>query len=303
MKILTGVLYTVENEFDQCIESIEKQTYKDHDYFIIEKLPNKEAHDKLYQTFMDNSEKYDLFIKVDADMVLARDTFFAEVVNYFATYPEVDDLQIAVHDFFTNRLIYGLHVYSNRMKWKQEEESIFVDWSEERGSYKRVNDKVNLAPAAYHCPNPSKFQSFHFGLHKAVKITQYERKGLRYFACVVHWDNVLELLKHFQTNKDIALAFAIIGVYEGIKQKVTSDEINFDSKRAISLFQQYNSRDDQENLLQAEQISDSLLSLPSNLQLQIILFQRSKDKNVILATVNFIENILINRLAKYRKNQ
>ena len=139
---------------------------------------------------MENKDQYDLFVKVDADMVLARDTFFEEVVEYFNHNPETDDLQISVYDYFTNRLIYGLHIYSRRMKWHQDNENIFVDWPEFHQKYKRVNDNICLAPAAFHYPNPSKFQAFHYGLHKAIKITQYGRENLRHFACIVHWEKV-----------------------------------------------------------------------------------------------------------------
>ena len=41
MKLYVGVLYSGENEFDACIESIESQDYKDFEYFVIKGLAKK----------------------------------------------------------------------------------------------------------------------------------------------------------------------------------------------------------------------------------------------------------------------
>ena len=62
MRILIGILHTIENEFPQCIEAIKNQTYQNFDYFVVENIPNKEAHDTLYRRFMDSADNYELFI-------------------------------------------------------------------------------------------------------------------------------------------------------------------------------------------------------------------------------------------------
>lgn len=53
MKVLVGTLYSGENEFSECKESLEKQTHKGFEHLIIENLPKKEAHHKLFSTFME----------------------------------------------------------------------------------------------------------------------------------------------------------------------------------------------------------------------------------------------------------
>jgi len=127
------------------------------------------------------------------------------------------------------------------MKWNQDNENIFVDWPEFNQKYKRVNDNICLAPAAFHYPNPSKFQAFHYGLHKAIKITQYGRNNLRHFAYIVHWDNAFNLIKNFQNKNDITLALAIIGAFEGIQKKFAPEVVNIDNEIAISTFQKWDS--------------------------------------------------------------
>ena len=302
MKLLIGIMYSIENEFPQCIESIRNQTFTGYDYFVIEKLHNIEAHHKLYKTFMDNHDKYDFFIKLDADMVLARNTFFEEIIRYFSNLPNTDDLQIAVHDYFTNRLIYGLHVYSNRVNWKLDDERIFVDWPEKQNEYIQVNDKKCLAPAAFHCPNPSNYQAFHFGLHKTIKVTQYDRNELRYFGSIVHWDNILEIIKHYKKTRSVALAYALIGFYESIVKQLASEHINFDNEKTLNLFSKWVLLPNSIILSKANRISYFFSLLPDNLALQIILFHRNllvADWKTGLQT--FTKNIIKNKLSLYRK--
>jgi hypothetical protein len=302
MRLLVGIMHCIENEFNQCIESIESQTYTNYDYFVVEGLPNKEAHNELYRTFQTNKNKYDLFVKIDADMVLARTTFFAEVVDYFHEHPNTDDLQIAVQDFFTNRLIFGLHVYSKKVKWRINAEKIFVDWLDKNEKFIQVNDGNLLAPAALHCPAPSKFQAFHFGLHKSVKITQYDREDLRYFGSCAHWDNILEISKHFQKTYHLNLALAIIGTYESIKQKLTSEHIDFDNENTLNIYAKVERQTDSEIRALAKKISLFYTILPENITLQLILLHRNLSVIKVTSSLrNFVKNIIRNNFSRYKK--
>ncbi len=236
MRILIGILHTIENEFPQCIEAIKNQTYQNFDYFVVENIPNKEAHDTLYRRFMDSADNYELFIKVDADMVLSRTTFFEEVATKMKENTATDDLEIAVHDFFTDRLIYGLHVFRNTMTWDTENnESIFVDRTGQQKVH--VHDDKELAPAAFHCPNPSPFQSFHFGLHKATKVMQIDNPRLYAPASAFHWSNIQELLNNYYKTEKPILRYAILGAYWAIKHKATSKEVNYNSEKSSKAYQ------------------------------------------------------------------
>ncbi|MEL7357652.1 MAG: hypothetical protein AAFN40_13920 [Cyanobacteria bacterium J06560_6] len=302
MKILVGVMYCIENEFLECIQSIQNQSYKDFEYFVLENLSNKDAHEQLYQTFMREAESYDLFVKVDADMVIARDSFFQEVVNYFSTFSDVDDLQIAVHDFFTDRLVYGLHVYSRRMKWEEDKEQIFVDWPERKNMpIKRVNDRANLAPAAFHCPNPSRFQAFHFGVHKAVKIMQHECQDFRYYASIVHWDNLICLKNNFLSDRDILLAFSILGAWESLVSKFASSEINFDSTKVKNAFQKWNSLPVRKIVEKAQKVSFILSVFPDSLLLELVILRRNMPFGMKYSVISFLKNMKRRKLSRYRE--
>jgi hypothetical protein len=81
MRILAGTLYTIENEFEDCCRSIRNQTYKNYDHLVIRNLPKKEAHNNLYQAFVDEADRYDLLVKIDADMVLCDENLFERIVK------------------------------------------------------------------------------------------------------------------------------------------------------------------------------------------------------------------------------
>jgi hypothetical protein len=228
-------MYCIENEFNQCIAAIKNQTHKDFEYFVVQNLPNKEAHEQLYQTFMSNTNFYDYFIKVDADMVIARNTFFEEVIEYLYEKPDVDDLEILIHDFFTDTLIFGLHVYSNRYVWKKNDEKIFVDIPQ-NNQFKYIKDTNRLVPAAYHCPNPSDFQSFHFGVHKAIKVMQRGREGVDNKFLAGHWSNVSIIRERFLNSRNLKVGFAALGAEIALRRWFDFRQTDYNNQKLISAF-------------------------------------------------------------------
>ena len=40
MRIFVGTLKTIENEFEECVASIERQTHQNFEHFVFEDLPN-----------------------------------------------------------------------------------------------------------------------------------------------------------------------------------------------------------------------------------------------------------------------
>ena len=225
MRILIGILYCIENELSACIQSIKNQTHQDFDYFIIENLPKKAAHDQLYTKFSASRQAYDIFIKIDADMVLCRSTYFEEVIDAFSKDHELVLLQVAVYDFFSDQLIFGLHNYRNTMRWALRDEVLFTDRQNTSG--KSVNDSTQLAPAAFHCPDPSPFQAFHFGVHKAVKVMQIGRAHKNVKARNIHWDNIQRTKEHFRSNKNKQLGYAILGSEIAFKHQFTHQQVDY----------------------------------------------------------------------------
>lgn len=240
MRLLIGIMYTIENEFEACIEAIQMQTYQNFEYFVIKNKPNKEAHHLLYTSFMNNAESFQLFIKVDADMVLSRHTFFEEIVAFFKQNPDTDDLEIMVHDFFTGEMIFGLHIYSNRYRWEKNNEKIFVDFSSKK-DFKRVQDKDLLAPAAYHCPDPSPLQAFHFGVHKAIKVMQKGIEKRKRYQMLYHWENIEKTKQNYFNKRELSYGFATLGAEVALRNNFTYEQADFNDEILLNHFSESNS--------------------------------------------------------------
>lgn len=218
IKLLVGTLYSSENEYDECIKSIANQSYTDFDHIIIKDLPNKEAHTTLFSSFLQSKDDYDFLIKVDADMVISDSQLFAKIVAKMAELPEIQILSIAVHDFFSDQLIYGLNTYRNTVRWDFAKENLFVDIPEVgRDGY--LFDDRELAPAAVHCADPSPYQAFHYGVHRGLKMVQPEQEAIRESSRRTKWTGMERTWGHYQRTNDRRLGLACIGAelaYAGV---------------------------------------------------------------------------------------
>ena len=245
MKIFVGTLYTIENEFEECVQAIKQQTYQNFQHFVFRDLPNKEAHDTLYKTFMDSADEFDLMTKVDADMVIEDKYLFSKIVNLFKQYPKLKDLELAVHDYFSNQLIMGMHTYRNNMTWKSNEDNLFVDkiklYADE---VLIIKENYDLIPAALHCKNPSLFQAFHYGVHKALKVIQPDRNKLELVRSKYHWDIISKTYHNFISSpNNLKLAFAVLGCEIGLQGNIDLRHLDYSNPFIMDLFEQYSNYD------------------------------------------------------------
>ncbi len=219
MRILVGTLYSGENEFEECLAAIQSQTYHNFDHLIIKDLPQHEAHKKLYSTFMSNSDNYELLIKVDADTVLNTDHLFEDIIRKFSENPWLEVMTIAVDDFFTGRRIQaGLQISRNTVTWDLDKDTAFPDIPNILTEH-FLYDTVELAPAATHCKNPSRFQAFHYGVHRGIK-------ALQRIHSTTHWLGIQHVWNNFLRSGDVRLGLAVVGaelVYAGKFAKLDAD--------------------------------------------------------------------------------
>ena len=163
-KLYIGTLSCGENEFQECLERIQAQTYRNFEHFVIENLPNKEAHQKLFGDFLSRPE-FGILIKIDADLVLRETTFFQRVVDYFKANPDVDLAEFVVYDFMERVVNLSLNCYRQGFGIVDKGE-VYVDRiTDIPKERRRIVDYVS----ALHCPNSSEYQAFHFGYHAQLK--------------------------------------------------------------------------------------------------------------------------------------
>ncbi len=235
MRILVGTLFSGEYEYEECREAIKQQTYHDYDHLLIENLPELEAHNKLYQTFIEKRDHYELLIKVDADTVLISDQLFGKIVEKFRNEPTLEILNIGVQDFFTDEMIAaGIQVYRNTVRWDFNKDTLFPDIPiMEKDSYQY--DKTDLAPAAIHCKNPSMEQSFHYGVHRGLKSIQKKYS-------TTHWAMLQKVWENFLRTDDKRIGLAVLGaelVYAGKfhreDQNYTNPKMDIVLKKYLSM--------------------------------------------------------------------
>lgn len=230
MRFLIGIMYSGEAEYELCKESIRTQTHKDWDWFFIEHKPAKEAHELLYRGFETRSSDFDAFVKIDADMVLASEDFLKNVSKVFES-SNYNHLEILVEDFYVGKLIPALHVYLSSIRFDiDEDETATLDHVHYHTQKLAITDPKNeLVPAAFHCPNPTPFQAFHYGAHRGIKYN--EKKELKYLK------NILGCFANYLKNpREKRIIYAYYGGYIALKNRLMADHINYENAKLEHLF-------------------------------------------------------------------
>ena len=228
-KILIGTLYSGENELEECIESVKMQHFSNWEHKIFRNLPNRIAHHILYNEFMKMAYEFDLFLKLDADMVLIGQDALDKIIELFNRYEELDNAELVVDDWFTNSHIWGVHIFSNRAKWPARD-NLFPDKDPIIPGEKRIFTEYP-APLVKHCPNPSPFQAYHFGLHRALKaIDGFDDRQM---------STILKVWDHFNAKRDKRLGFVVLGAEHVMTNKLKQSNINYTESDTHEFFKIY----------------------------------------------------------------
>ena len=220
-KILIITLYCGENEYAACQSSVKTQNYAGHvDHIFIENLPNVAAHKKCYQTIMDRAGDYDLFVKLDADMVLSRHTALNEIAQFWNENNHPDHMTFAVHDYISDQNIIGIHVFSQNCRWYIDaHDDLFVD-PNPRHNGTRTKTYSAPAPFASHASNPSDQQAYHYGLHRAMKAFQWGRRTAD-IQGLGALKTLLAVAAHYKRTGNIHAHMALTGA-ESIRTRTVS---------------------------------------------------------------------------------
>ena len=125
-KILIITMYCGEPQLERCLASVKKQINVSCEYFLISNKPNVAAHKALYETINDNKDKFDYFVKLDADMEFSGEDTLISLLDFLDN--DTDHFTIPVFDFFTNCDLPELHVYSNRVFFDTKNmDKLYVD--------------------------------------------------------------------------------------------------------------------------------------------------------------------------------
>jgi len=244
-KVLILILNSGEGELEKSIEVLKSQTYKNWSKVVFSNLDNKTAHDTLYSYIMSHSKEYDLFIKLDADMVVASSQILEEVVNYFEKNPNMDQGNFAVHDVMSDQDIMGLLVFTNKAKWNGSNEKLFVDYTPSIPG-KRLLIWSKPSPVAWHCINPTPFQSFHYGAHRAMKALQRDRKIANKIQSAIQWHLLYRVWRIFIRTFDKNRALMMAGAYSVWIGDVDKKGNEYDNESLRHAFDKYSNLSEKE---------------------------------------------------------
>lgn len=239
MRIFVGTLYAGENELDECVDAINRQKGVTIEHVIFKNLGNKEAADTLYRTFMERSGEFDLLIKVDADMVLLDEHLFANISQKFREHDWLDLLEIRLHDFFSDQLIWGLNSFRSTVKWKPAQENLFIDDFPPVPNDRRIGSWEEVEPAGIHCKNPSPLQAFHYGVHKGLKVLQLGISEKEMSKTHASWEKIERTYDHYKRKRDIRLGYAVLGAELALKGNFQADHLDYSNPYMKQVFHRY----------------------------------------------------------------
>ena len=259
MRILIGILHSQEPQKDECVKSIENQQYSfDYDYFIISGLSKRDAHDTLYSKFMSESSNYDLFVKLDADMIIERQDFFQFLYSVFQKDTKLDWMRLLIHDHFLDQNISGLNIYRFSVKWAKNVNNCFTDRVMIKSS---VRKDIGLDPSTIwitHCKDASIYQAFNFGFHRAIKAFQFNSKKRIY--STLQWNAFLRVFKLYKIDRSKQNLIIIASLVYVIIHRVGDLAINENNKekKDAFLFLSNLSLDDLENYVEQSSVLNYL---------------------------------------------
>ena len=167
--IFVGTLFNGESEFFEHAMAIESQERVYINHHVIKNLPEHKAHKELWSDWCDNKNRFDLFVKIDADTVLNRSSALFEIASLFER-KNVTGVQIKILDYFSKSLISGINAFNPEVKFKRRVNKLFPDKADyNHKTVLKGTEVSDLEPIAFHCLTPNPRQSFYYGFHRMKK--------------------------------------------------------------------------------------------------------------------------------------
>ena len=167
--VFVGTLHCGEGDFEKCCKMLNAQEGVLIEHLIISNQPEQLAHNMLWSAWRERQQNFDIFVKVDADTVLASKNTLAYIADLMKD--DVTGIQAPLYDYFTDGMINGLNCFSNTVVFKSSDNYLYCDRVDtNHNRVLKANDvPTTLVPAGFHCSEATPLQAFHFGLHRMLK--------------------------------------------------------------------------------------------------------------------------------------
>lgn len=209
--VMVLTLHAGEQEFEAGCAALESQSHRNREQRVFRGMGNHAGHRALYRCIMDCRATHDLFIKLDADMVMADRYVIGRIIGFFRRQPALDHLVVGCADYMTGETILGVHCFSNRVSWSDTGMGLFNDPEPDYPGQRRVL----AAPETvffHHAPNPDSLQAFHFGAHRALKLVQRDLPigGKVVAGYETQWRALAGLWRQYRRHGDRRHALALV---------------------------------------------------------------------------------------------
>lgn len=171
-RVFVGTMSCGEGDLEECIKSLCFQTGVDVTHELISGLPEREAHNRLWDSWRSVKDNFDMFVKLDADTVLTHEHVLSEFWNLMSSNARITGIQAPLLDYFTDGMINGLNCFSPRVIFNESSNDLYCDRNVDHGHDIVIRSDMvpeRLRPAGRHCFFSTEEQAFHFGLHRALK--------------------------------------------------------------------------------------------------------------------------------------
>lgn len=223
VKIYIVTLFSGENELAECVRSVQSQIGFDITHEVIRDLPNREAHQELYRRFNCRRSEFDYLAKLDADMKFDKPDSLAKIISKFSI--GVDIVSVTVWDAITGTDMQSFNVFSCRCEFDyQNNDPLFPD----RLPILRPGRHVSVHDCernVWHAFNPSDYQAFCFGVHRALKVVQRGARVPRVDNAYYQWRFIRKAYLNFLRRGAQSSYFATLGAATVFKGKVSDSRL------------------------------------------------------------------------------
>lgn len=197
--VFVGTLYSNEGDFEKCCDAINDQQNVTVIHKVISGFNEKDAHNELWSEHRKLWPNFDMFVKVDADTVLESSTTLREIFECLQD-NKATSLRAPLHDYMTDKLINGLHAYTNKVTFLETIDNLYCDRNVAMDDHKILTEKdlpTSLKPVGKHCHYATPIQAFRYALHRSMK---NQREAMQ------------DLIYAWRQHNDRTRGFAVIAV-------------------------------------------------------------------------------------------
>lgn len=228
LKLLVVTMEAGEAEFEESVQSVSEQDEVLIEHYFVRGLSEREAHRELAKLWLNRRGDFNYICKVDADTILHRKKSLASMTSLMCE-DSADFLSVRLLDYFSEQLIHGLNMYSQKVVFASRPSRLYPDLLKKRSLLRTVSAvrASTLEPIGLHGKNPAARQSFYYGYHRFLK----GQKEL------LMWTYLKWL-----SERDFSRRWALIGARIAHKQNLFQ-RLKFSSQYAFHLFEVASSLD------------------------------------------------------------